>query len=87
MLSRLPLRYKHHLITAAIVTGTVASGYVFFWIGSMIKRWNNRQPTLLHEEMDDFLYWKELQEKKQRQRVVEVGWIQGIAVSFWVTEI
>uniref|UniRef100_A0A915BJU0 Uncharacterized protein n=1 Tax=Parascaris univalens TaxID=6257 RepID=A0A915BJU0_PARUN len=70
MLSRLPLRYKHHLITAAIVTGTVASGYVFFWIGSMIKRWNNRQPTLLHEEMDDFLYWKELQEKKQRQRVV-----------------
>lgn len=45
---------------------------VFFWIGSMIKRWNNRQPMLLHEEMDDFLYWKELQERKQRQRVAWV---------------
>ncbi|TKR67325.1 hypothetical protein L596_023496 [Steinernema carpocapsae] len=65
MWSRLNLKFRTHITTTAIVLVLGGAVYGSYQGAQMIKRWSNMQPHVMHEEMEDFLYAKELRQQQQ----------------------
>uniref|UniRef100_A0A1I7ZDH2 COX6C domain-containing protein n=1 Tax=Steinernema glaseri TaxID=37863 RepID=A0A1I7ZDH2_9BILA len=65
MWKRIPSNIRSHIVTVFVVTGATSIAYGAFKSAMMIREWTNMQPHLLHEEMEDYLYAKEMQRRQQ----------------------
>ncbi|KAK0421164.1 hypothetical protein QR680_015090 [Steinernema hermaphroditum] len=62
---RIPINVRSHIVAVVVVIGASGIAYGSFQTSQTIRAWTNMQPHLLHEEMEDFLYAKELQQRQQ----------------------
>ncbi|MFH4974658.1 hypothetical protein AB6A40_001367 [Gnathostoma spinigerum] len=60
----IPATLKRHFVTLCIVSIFSCLGYGAFLSAQFVRRISKEDNTLLHQEMEDYLYWKEQQQKR-----------------------
>ncbi|WKY02635.1 hypothetical protein Q1695_016141 [Nippostrongylus brasiliensis] len=68
MLSSRFSRLKPYVVTIVAGTGIMAALYGIVRIGLTIKTWSNATPRLQHQEMEDFLRYKEIEARSKAQK-------------------
>ncbi|ETN79638.1 hypothetical protein RB195_011479 [Necator americanus] len=52
-------KFRAHLIATSLAIGITFLAYGTYKTAMVIKGWMNASPRLQHQEMEDFLYFKE----------------------------